>query len=203
MSEPSSYDFLAHPDIAREVGFLVMYTSSLDAWLIPALTSMLRGKADLAYGILAPVDNLRARLDIVFNVAQANSGKPLPDAMLEQKDALLAAVAMRNSVAHGGFGFTLDGTEMLLAAGITTEKRGKPKTRPIKPEDIRSQVMAIKDFIKSIRVHTGNNLFVGIPANPQAAAAHGRMILSSRHPNEPNQGRATLNFWKPNPPLRK
>lgn len=179
--DDASYDLFSQPDIAQEIGFLIIYTASLEAWLFEPLAVMLRIKTDDAAAILMPIDNIRAKVDILFNTAKIKKGRPLPDAILACEDALNAALAFRNTVAHSSFGFPLPGGKMVMAShAITGGRRGKPKFTPLDCAEIRSHTTAIKSFIATISLHCGQG-FIGLRRDPpKGTSSRDRIVIASR-----------------------
>ena len=151
MPEPREYDLLDEPEIAAEVGFLIMYCANIDVWLKPAF-AMLLGGDDIADSILRHVDNLTAKKDVLFDIAAAESGRhPLADELLATREAVNKAIAFRNALAHGNFGFNAKTGALDLVSGVLSQRRGKPKSHALTPAEIRAHVVAIKAMIAAIR----------------------------------------------------
>lgn len=149
----------------------MMYAANVEAWLVPALAALLRGKSEIAFSILQPIDNLSTKIGIIFNVAEQRRGRPLPDAILDRKEVTLAAIGYRNRLAHGQFGFDIKSNEISLVSGILNGgRRGKPGNNPLDCVTIRAHSQALKDIISVIRNHCGQNMWFGIP-NPQRPAS--------------------------------
>lgn len=179
----ASYDLLSQPAIATEIGFLIICTATLEAWLFDPLATMMRIKADDAADILMPIDNIRAKVDILLNVARRKKGRPLPNAILAHETALNAALAFRNTVAHSSFGFPPEGGEMSMVSHVTSGgRRGKPKFTPLDCVEIRAHILTIKNFIAAISQHCGQG-FVGLMTDPPPGTApRDRIVLTNRRP---------------------
>ncbi len=182
-SQPTTYDLLDHPDVATEIGFLIMYTATLEAWLVHPLAAMLRVKLDTAAGLLTPIDNIRARIDMLFNLAEAKKGRPLPEAILIHRNDVIAALGFRNAVAHCSFGFSVGGTDIGMVANVTNgARKGSPKNIPLVCADIRAHTTAIKSFIGVINEHCGQALVGLMTDPPRGTASRDKFVLANHRP---------------------
>jgi len=194
---------LRHPEIAQEVGFLMMYAANLEIWMFAACSIVLRKNQDLAQNILQNVDNLSAKIAIVYDLAKLREGILNASEILSTKEKTLAALAFRNMLAHGNFGLSPQG-RMLINFGITNPKRSKPKSVTLTPEKIRVHVDALRHTIGTIKKHFGADVFVfhqgtidGKPSTspqkpslaiPKTKMLHkGRQSQRNRTPPEPSQ----------------
>lgn len=159
----------SRPDIAAEIGFVVIYTANIEIWLLPALARILRNKHEVAHAILTNIDNIGAKLNIVYDIASLRKGVPFCEKLIETKEKTLKAIAFRNSLAHGHFGFSRPASgEMSLVSNVLSQKRGKPKEKLLRYTDIRSHAEALQETIAVIRKEIGPDFLVGFPAQPSS-----------------------------------
>lgn len=157
----SQYSLQHMPDVAKEVGFLVMVSSNLDSWMLPALADMLRGKSEVATAIIGRVDSLSAKFEVLVDIAHTRVGTPMGDAILKHEVAVRRAITFRNKLAHGMYGFDENGGHILIPFPFS-QRRGTPKPIAVDPSIIRPHTESIGLMIEGIASIAGQS-FVGVP----------------------------------------
>ena len=156
--EPSKYSIQHMPDVAREVGFLVMICANLDGWMIPALANMLRGKDAIATAIVSRVDSLSAKFEVLVDIANERAGTPMANGILKHADAARKAIAFRNKLAHGMFGFDENSNPINVPFPFSV-RRGTPKPMDVSPGIIRPHIESIGKLIEAIADVSGQAFF--------------------------------------------
>ncbi|GEM_PF-6329047 len=148
----SNYSIRNIPEIATEVGYLIMVTANLDCWMLPAMSILLENNNDAASSIMSNVNSLSAKFDILSDIAKAREDIPLATAVAAHRESVSKAIKFRNKIAHGLFAFEEDGKPLLIPFPLS---KGKKKDLALTPSVIRVHVEAIGNFLKAIHDVTG------------------------------------------------
>ncbi|MFH1793156.1 MAG: hypothetical protein ABIF45_01550 [Pseudomonadota bacterium] len=154
------------PDIAREVGFLMMQSANLEIWLVPVLSKITDEVT--ARAIIRKIDNISAKLSILFEIAENRPDDDLARRIASIRDDVEKAVAYRNSLAHSLFAF--DGDDLHLVRNVVSDRRGKPKFEPLDPSEIRRHAENISKAISTILGSEGKSLNLLVPRPPPKRA---------------------------------
>jgi hypothetical protein len=150
---------LRFPDVAQQVGYLIMYSANLEIWLLEIFKKFLRHDDGIAEVTFGNIDNLSARLDIIYKICEIKSGHFMSRDILETRKDTLEAVAFRNACAHGNFGLSKEGKPN-LTSNILSFKRGKPKTITLYVDQMRNHVNALRKTLMLMRKHVGADLLI-------------------------------------------
>lgn len=133
---------------AKEIGFLVMYLTNLEFYLLPALAYVLRRNQNLAALIMSNVDNIGAKISIFYGVVELRSSTTFGSKIILTKPKVIKAIAFRNAIAHSHFGTyksfrpskiseELRGEEdtLILIQNAISTRRGKLSVQKITPFD--------------------------------------------------------------------
>lgn len=164
--EPSQYSIQHMPEVAREVGFLVMISANLDSWMLPAIAEMLRGKVGIATAIISRVDSLSAKFEVMVDIATERAGTPMANGILEHAEAVRKAIAFRNKLAHGMFGFDENGAPINVPFPFSA-RRGTPKPMDVSSSSIRPHIESIGKLIEAIAEISGQ-AFLAVPQSKSA-----------------------------------
>lgn len=130
MAEPE-FTLSDRPEIAITVGGLIMAVANLEAVLFPTLARLIDQPQRIATAIFENIDNISARLSIVFELAELKKETALGAVLIRHKAGILKAVAMRNKLAHSLYGYNEGTGEVLLLHNYLTNRRdGPPRDRP-------------------------------------------------------------------------
>lgn len=146
---PDTFSLQKHPEIAQEIGFLIMLTANLEGWLEVALIEIFKGKHELAEAIFSRVDSISNKFEILVSVAKARPISPIAAAISDAENDIRSAIKYRNGLAHGIFEFDEKG-QLCLATAVLNKKRGKPKEHKLNPNSIRIHSERIGLFQKQI-----------------------------------------------------
>nr|WP_278436629.1 hypothetical protein [Brucella anthropi] len=146
---PEKLSLNKHPEIAQEIGFLIMLTANLEGWMETALIELFRGKREIAEAVFSRVESISDKFEILLGVAKARNISPLADAIISSAGEIRSAIEFRNAVAHGAFVFNDKGKIGLVTAYLT-KKRGEPKERGITPKSIRTHSEAVGRLLDKI-----------------------------------------------------
>jgi hypothetical protein len=171
MSSDPTPSLLDRPDAAVEIGFLVMYTANLEAWLIPILAELLKND-EAAMSIVRNVDNLSAKLGIVFETAEQMPPSPLVDAIRAHKEPVMRAIAHRNALAHSQYVWS-PSNELSLLAAATTNRRGEARATPFDADATRAHTENLRAAVRAILKESAEQMIVAV-ADPQARASRGK-----------------------------
>lgn len=141
-------DLTCREDVGAEVGFLIMYSANLDGWLTIILSELLRDR-EAAAAIMWNVDNLSARLGIVFSIAAQRSDDPFATIIMSHKEALERAIGYRNRLAHGIYAWS-DEMQLCLMKGGTSSRRGAASAEILDLKQIRAHTDDIRSAMKAI-----------------------------------------------------
>jgi len=161
----------SQPDVARELGFLIMFVSNLEILFVPMMEALSSDDGMIAELIALNVDNLTAKLTILFRLAEQKAASdPLARAILDASEHVKKAVAYRNTLAHSLYVFD-DATGVFeLYSNLLTERRGKPKCEPLKASDVNRHSSALEAAIIKVIEVGGDRLRNPLDASPQARA---------------------------------
>lgn len=151
------------PEVAVEVGYLVMICANFDCWMHPALSTMLNEKPGVAEAVITRIESISAKFEILCDVAAANPESDMAKVVIENRAGVKAALQFRNKVAHGMFGFQEDDGKIvghILIPFPLSKKRGKPQSLKLDAKLIRPHTECVSNMIKGIRDITGNAYFL-------------------------------------------
>ena len=137
-------DLRSQREVATEIGLLVMYSANLDIMFVDIVSELLGGDRDAAFTIAKEVNNLSAKMAIMFNVAELNKGASFADAVLAEKTHVLRAIAYRNKLVHGLYVFDRETGNFELFSNLLSNRRGKPKCEPLRPKVI----VAYREYLR-------------------------------------------------------
>ncbi len=131
-----------------------MAVANLEAVLFPTLAKLIDQPQRVATAIFENIDNISARLSIVFELAELKKETPIGAVLLSHKAGVLKAVAMRNKLAHSLYGYNEDTGEVLLLHNYLSNRRDGPKESVLNPVELdgHSQVLANAAAFISIEV---------------------------------------------------
>ena len=152
-------DLRSEPDVAREIGFLMMYAANLEILFVSILTELMGGDATLPSIIAIQVDNITAKIDVLFDVAEQKSGDPFADVVFAAKDPVKKAIAFRNKLAHSLYVSDEATGRFELLSNLLTNRRGRIKCDALKPEMIEVHREALREAIDQIIQAGGDRLW--------------------------------------------
>lgn len=155
MTDKAEFTLSERPELVQAVGGLIMSVSQIEALLFPVTALLLGQPLRVAAAILEHIDNVSARLAIVFDLAALNPSKPIAAVVVGEKERILKALAMRNRIAHSVFGYDEETEEVLLMSNYLTAKRGNPQKSPITAEDILEHARNLSNASGLIGVFLG------------------------------------------------
>jgi len=141
-----------------------MYASNLGILIIPILAELLGGDALAAEVVTVKVENISAKLSIVFAIASNKKGDPFADAIRKVEPAILKAIAFRNALAHSLYVFDNKTGAFELFENLISDRRGKPRCKPLTAKMVQSHCDALRDAVNVILVAGGDRL--KNPLNP-------------------------------------
>ena len=156
-----SYSIRNIPEIATEVGNLIMVTANLDCWMLPAMSILLDNNYDAAVSIMSNISNMSAKFDILSDIAEARKDLPLAAKVTVHRKSVREAIKFRNKVAHGLFAFDEDGKPLLIPYPLSKNKKVDLE---LTPNLIHKQVLVIGDFLREIHEITGPIDFESLPS---------------------------------------
>jgi hypothetical protein len=182
---------LRQTDVAREVGFLIMYAANIEVWYLEILKIFLRHEAEIAGIIFGNIDSLSAKTDVIFRILEFKKGWLISQELLPMKEAVERAISFRNDVAHGQHGLSQEGNAN-LTKNFMTFKRGKPKTITVSVEMINAHVQVLRSAIFIMRKYVGADLLVAhhgsIDGRP-AALLPDKLVQADQKNRQPRKDR--------------
>jgi len=148
-------DLRTQPGVAREIGLLIMYAANLEILFVSILAKLMGDDATLPSIIAIQVDNITAKVDILFDVAEQKAGDPFADAVFAEKDSIRKAVAFRNKLAHGLYVFDVATNQFELFTNLLTNRRGKPKCDPLTPSVVEFHREMLREAVARIVIAAG------------------------------------------------
>lgn len=133
------------PDVAHAVGALFMAVANFEATLMGAFATLLDQPNRVAAAIFENIDNISARAAIVFELAVTLPNTPLAEEVRARKSEILAALAMRNKLAHSLFGSDAETREILLMQNFLSNRRGPPKRDALDPAALMQHVQNLSN----------------------------------------------------------
>jgi hypothetical protein len=143
-------DLRSQPEIAQEIGLLMMYAANLEIMFISIVTELMGGNKDIPSIIALQVDNLSAKIGIMFEIANLKRGAPFANVVLEAKEPVQKAIAFRNKLAHSLYVFDDATGAFELFSNLLSIRRGKPKCEPLKTSVIAKHREALREAIDMI-----------------------------------------------------
>lgn len=169
--------YYSRPDIAAEIGFLIITTSNFDMWLAPMFAKLL-GNDYAGVAIVRGIESVSGKLSILFDMAAQDPDAPGAANILKHREAIEAAFALRNRLAHGLYGWK--GEELGLIKGANTARRGPVGVTALVPSEIRQATERLRKATREITA--GSKLYVDVPAGAspgKRAQANPKLV---RHP---------------------
>jgi hypothetical protein len=136
--------------VAREIGYLIMYAANLEIMFVSILTALQADDPLIPVSIGTQVENLGAKLQIMFDVAEAMPDDPLAAAVSTARPDIEKAIAFRNGLVHALFVFDEPNGEFQVARGFLTNRRGKPRWEPLLPSTIKDHRELLRKAISDI-----------------------------------------------------
>jgi len=167
-----------NPEIAREIGFLIMYSANLEIWLLEAFKLFVKREEDVVNIIFGHMDNISTKIDIFYRCLDLKKGWLMAQNIAKTENEVRAAISFRNLVAHGQHGLSQKGLPN-VTANFLTLKRGKPKTITLTVDKIHVHVEALRSTIAIMRRHVGADLMLHHPGTIDG--------ISSEPPLQPSQ----------------
>jgi hypothetical protein len=134
-----THDLRLNASEATEIGFLTMFTANLSIMIVPVIAALMSGDDIAAHIISIKIDNISAKLDILFEYASHHKDvDELAAVVIAEKVHILDAIAMRNKLAHGHYVFDRETGRPELFHGLLNRRRGKPKITPLSADDIKA-----------------------------------------------------------------
>jgi hypothetical protein len=154
-----TFDLRSHPDVAREIGLLMMYAANLEILFIPILTELTGYDATLPILIAIEVNNLTAKMNILFEVAKEKLGDPFADIVYAAKDHVMAAISYRNKLAHGLYVTDPQTNDLELLSNLLKSRSGKISSVPLRASTIERHREALRDAIDRVIQAGGDRLW--------------------------------------------
>lgn len=148
-----------YPDIAQEVGFLMMQSANLEIWLYRILLELTDDI--IANAILFKIDNISAKAAIVFRIAESKSGNALTKRILSVRRDINEAIACRNALAHSLY--AIENDKLVLAGNLFNNRRGKPRIVTLDAKAIREHAENIGAAIRVILGGEGDGMLILVP----------------------------------------
>jgi hypothetical protein len=136
-------DLRSQPEIAKEIGLLMMYASNLEIIFVSILAELM-GDREIPSIIALQVDSISAKMKVMFDIAESCDRSDFRDAVLIGKASVLSAINYRNALAHGHYVFDENTHELELLSNMFNRRRGSPKSIPLKAEAIAKHREALR-----------------------------------------------------------
>lgn len=190
---------LRHPEIAREIGTLIMYCANLEIWLLEVFKIFMRRELLIADLVFGNINNIRTKFEIIFDVLEAKRGWLIAQDLLPVREKTSQAISFRNAVSHGLHGINGIGKPN-LTSNFLNRDRGKPKTITLSVDLIKSHSEAIRQTSLLMRKHVGADLLIQHPGTIDGKPSIIPSSSSMPAPNiiKPHKGRQSPK--RPDPP---
>jgi hypothetical protein len=148
----------SRPTVAREIGYLIMYVANLEIMILSILTALLGDNPLVPVSVTTQVGNITAKLEILFEIAEAMPTDRLAKAVCLVRMDIKKAVAFRNSLVHGNFVFDDPTREFQLAKNYLTSQRGTPKCEPLAANTIKDHRELLRKALTRVNRAGGSRL---------------------------------------------
>jgi hypothetical protein len=148
----------SQPTVAREIGYLVMYVANLELMTMSILTALLDNNPLVPISIGTQVENITAKLNILFDVAEAMPNDRLAEAVCSARMNIKKAIAFRNELVHGHFVFDDPTREFQLAKNYLTARRGTAKCELLTANTVKGHRELLRKAIARINRAGGSRL---------------------------------------------
>lgn len=148
----SPYGAPVPPELAEQVGYLIVTFTNTEDWLYRAFAQMIDDEDEVTHAILSRVDSFSHKLGVIMDVAEIHASENLlAAALVGVRENIEAAASFRNKVAHGIWGFEHATGESVILFRLYITGRGPMQRIPITPDLLWGHTRKLMDAYEAVR----------------------------------------------------